>query len=135
MFYCCGKWNYFREIYKHLRETKGHGNVKKESNDENLKMVDLYFCRWCKYEVQYWSSHIKSKHHLIQSFQIHTTLEDHKKVFCFPCARYLSPDREYIKNHSETKERFYCVKRQVLIQNVFLRLHQLLVVNGVIKFK
>ena len=61
------------------------------------------FCEWCKYEVQNWVSHKKSKHHLVQSFQIKPTKEDNKEVFCFPCAKYLDPDRENVKKHSETK--------------------------------
>ena len=61
-----------------------------------------YFCEWCKYNVQDWVKHKRTKHHLIQSFQIKPTLEDHKKVFCFPRAKYLNPDREFVKKYSTT---------------------------------
>ena len=63
-------------------------------------------------KVQNWKSHLKTKHHKVQLFQIKPTPEDHKKVFCFPCAKYLDPDPEFVKNHSETKMHFYWCERK-----------------------
>ena len=47
-------------------------------NFNEYRKENPYFCVWCKYNVRNWVCHKRSKHHLVQSFQIKATPEDHK---------------------------------------------------------